>query len=64
MNIIHFPIFPTTKPSLLKSCVYRGNFMARRYEKLVFEDNIFNPHNKKAKEKAYQRSQVCELENA
>ena len=38
--------------------------MARRYEKLVFEDNIFNPHNKKAKEKAYQRSQVCELENA
>ena len=64
MNKIHFPNFPTTQPLLLKSCCYGGNFTARRHEKLEFLDMILNPRNKKAKEKAYVRSLVCELENA
>ena len=64
MNIIHFLIFPTTQPLPLKNCCYGGNFAARRYEKLGFLNMFLNPHNKKANEKAYLRSQVCELENA
>ena len=64
MNITHFLIFLTTQPLPLKNCCYGGNFRARRYEKLEFLDMFFNLHNKKAKEKAYLRSQVCELKNA
>ena len=64
MNIIHFPSFPTTQPLPLKNCCYGGNFRARRYEKLEFLDMILNSHNKNPKEKAYLRSQVCELKNA
>ena len=64
MNIIDFPIFPTSHPSTLKSFGYGGNLITRRYEKLEFVDEIFNSYNNKTKEKTHQRSKVCKLENA